>query len=350
MSIMVLNFFCLAALCIIDNSPPPVRLRDQSRVVGAELSPDGRNLASITENGAHRELVDLVVWDVPSSSKTALLKGIDSTRVFGFSNDSTILAFPDSQTNTVHLWKRDAACKWNVLKVFNVGAGLPKPNMPASAFSSGATNVFVSIATASSSLWTVEEWDVITGRRVPFPIEPFKNEFPVGVFVLVSSDGMTLCLMTTEGTVGVDAVSGRRKYAIQPGLSLVAVSPDGRVGAAISPSIATAAGPKEVTFWNFGDGTQRRHVTTPSGEPTGMFTADSRFFVIPDDFGIVRVIDVKKAVVCPSWKVGRSLGRLFLLTSGEIASVRTEGKAVVIWKMATREISEHITAYRQGRE
>jgi hypothetical protein len=101
------------------------------------------------------------------------------------------------------------------------------------------------------------------------------------------------------------------------------------------------AGPNPVTvgFWNFDDGTQMRAVELPDigldGFPTATFTADSRYFFCTAGAGGRRIflIDVKTAKIRSSWTASASVRGLFPLTSGEIAAVGVEPKAVLIYKM-----------------
>ena len=60
-----------------------------------------------------------------------------------------------------------------------------------------------------------------------------------------------------------------------------------------------APSPATIAFWNFDDGTRLRHVTVLGGEdhrPSGIFTADSRFFVLAaeDADHHVHVIDARR--------------------------------------------------------
>ena len=264
MNCFVIPCLLISALGADEKSIPRIRLEGRGEVVGAVLSPDEKNLASITENTDDGNFVDLVVWDVVSRSKTTLLNKIE-TRSFCFSDDSALLAITDDKTNTVHLWKREAAGKWGVLRVLHVGAAAPKPNIVASVFSADGRHIFVSLAvsTESSPLWTVEKWDIVTGRIAPFPIKPVKSQFPVCVFMVASPDGKTLCLTTTDGLICVDALSGRWKYTIPQCFSIPSVSPDGRLGAVVNRSMTPTSTPKDVTFWNLSDGTQRCVVGMP---------------------------------------------------------------------------------------
>ena len=195
-------------------------------------------------------------------------------------------------------------------------------------------------------VWVVEKWDTTSGRKVPFPLKPIETVFPAGN-ILVSTDGRTLCLQTEEESIGVDASSGKTKYTVKSGFGWVSVSPDGRTGALIGtaligPPIRPVGSPPESTgiaFWNFDDGTKQARVkgAGPDGltRDVSAFSRDSRFFVLATGKGRIHVIDVKNAEVRASYTEMLPVKSLCLLTSGEIAAVGTEPKAVVIWKFKT---------------
>jgi hypothetical protein len=214
----------------------------------------------------------------------------------------------------------------------------------------------------------VEKWDVETGKRTPFPMEPMDAfRTLIGRLIFVSSE-RTLCIQCAEGdggkAVGIDLSSGKIKYSLSQALARPSISPDGRTGAAIDSMDATPVPfPVRVAFWNFDDGTKLRKLTLRGGKdlpveiPTlpdpvafarsdapggkdlavGAFTGDSRFFVVAagDENRNIRVIDAKKAEVRSSFTVDGRVKGLFLLDSGEIAAVGIEPKAIVIWKIKT---------------
>ena len=85
---------------------------------GGSVSPDGRSLLGCicTKSGEYLLDVDYVVWDIQTKSKTNLHK-LKKTCVFGmsagFSPDGTLLAIADSSTKKIHAWERDASAKWS---------------------------------------------------------------------------------------------------------------------------------------------------------------------------------------------------------------------------------------------
>ena len=185
-------------------------------------------------------------------------------------------------------------------------------------------------------VWVVEKWDTTSGRRLAFPLQPIETVFPFGN-LLVSADGGTLCVQTEDKLIGVDAISGKRKYAIGSGGGVVSASPDGRTAALVArPIIGPPPEATTVAFWKFEDGTNERALTVPG--PVDMpcasaFSRDSRFFAVATAKGRISLINVRKVVVRSSYVVNGSVKGLCLLNSGEIAALGTEPKAIVVWKI-----------------
>jgi hypothetical protein len=157
-----------------------------------------------------------------------------------------------------------------------------------------------------------------------------------GVFIM--TDGKTLCVNGQDGAVGLDTVSASRKYVLPWSFPNELVSRGGRTGAAVQWAFAPVSDDAStpVTFWNFDDGRQQRQVDVPYGRerPIGIL-ADSQYFVCSagPDRRRMYLINVKEGKIQTTHLANASVQRLFLLDSGEIAVVGTEGTDVVIGKI-----------------
>ena len=332
-------------------------------------SPDHRSILSFIVRKQQKELatdVDVVVWDIKAKSKTTLLnlKSASGVAVWGdFSPDGNLVAVWDVNAHTVHIWKRDALAKWNASEKVNDVAGVANAEkltegLVAMAFTPDGKQIFVQFELASGG-WTVEKLDIVSGKTVPFPIQPLKG-IDFWPAMIVSRDGKTLWVeRDKEGMAGIDTLSGKRKYIVDGsiggmfGFDWAIVSPDGATCAIVrSFPMAQPVQPDQnkkpgqnktivaqneirVTFWNLSDGTRCRTVTVQGGRNvSGTFTADSRFFVLSagEDDRRIDLIDVKEAKVRSSLTTDAPITDISLLDSGEIAVVGVEPKAVVIWK------------------
>ncbi len=95
--------------------------------------------------------------------------------------------------------------------------------------------------------------------------------------------------------------------------------------------------PVTVGFWNFEDGTQRRKVELPKSDqpPIAIFTPDSRFLLCTAGPGgrSVFLIDVKTGKIRSSWTGAGSVRGLFPLSTGDVAVISVEPKAVLLSKI-----------------
>jgi len=313
---------------------------------GFFASPDGSLLVLVSGTCRQEPFdLDLATWDMPRKLRSPLLKlsGLHwGSFSFGFSSDSGVLTVADGSTTTLHLWRREAAGKWNALAPVHWGAGPSRPALTFLAVAPGGEQVFLisrGLWAGNDVPWAVEKWDVASGTRLPFRVEVPDTTFPL-FRMSTTRDGGTLCLQTIEGPTGIDAATGKRKYALTSRVAAVSVSRDGRVGAAIDGLLfrePEARATDTITFWNVSDGTGQRRLSVPgrAGASAGAFSADARYFVCAGGPESRRayLIDVAAAKIRSSWAADATLEDFFLLSTGEIAAVGTERDAIVIYKI-----------------
>ena len=316
-------------------------------------SPDRSTLLTfiVPNRGEHPTDVDVAIRDIKSKSKTALLTS-GRTLSNAFSSDGNLVAFGDGVANTVHIWKRDAAAKWNVLKVLDAARGdnAQKPGVDGMVFTPDGKEIFVRLLLASGGS-TIKKLDIASGKTIPFPVQPLKGQlaWPFEGAMIISRDGKTLCVDASEeeGAVAVDALSGKRKYAIDACIACTLISPDGATCATVRswpgpiPPGQAKTSKTTINLWSLSDGTRYRTVTVRGGcgANSGAFTANSHFFVLAAGEGNRRIdlIEVEKAKVQSSMTADAPVGDISRLDSGEIAVVGIEPKAVVIWKFKPPE-------------
>jgi WD40 repeat protein len=342
--------------------------------LSSSLLPDGQKVfgSIYTKRGKGLCDVDYFVCDIPSKLRTNLLtlkKTFAPALSSACSADGTILAIADGNARRVHIWKRDAAARWNALRVLEVAQreAVPTPALLDIALTPNGKQVFVfvPILDKDSRPWSlaVEKWDIRSGCRLPFPVVPMKAMVTMaGQFLFMAGD-RTLCIQGEEGTgdgvVGIDTTSGKRKYNLPCVLTGASISPDGQTGAVVrSTSNSRANSPIAVSFWNFDDGSRLRCMTVPrgGGRPSGVFSADSRSFVLTADdvnhqihvFDVSKAgtrttltlgdhsIEIEKAEIRSSYSASGPIKGLSLLNSGEIATVGIESQAIVICRINTQ--------------
>ena len=117
--------------------------------------------------------------------------------------------------------------KWITLRTLDVAqrADGKKTGLIEIAWIPGTKQAFafypISDGTESGVLLAVEKWDIASGRRLPFPMEPMDALYTMlGQFPCVVGE-RTLCVQggegTGDGTVGIDTSSGKRKYNLRTG-------------------------------------------------------------------------------------------------------------------------------------
>jgi WD40 repeat protein len=306
---------------------------------------------------------EVVVWDISKGSTTSLFKlsktapllslpgwPVFPCRALAFSHGSDVFACADGTTRKVHLWRRRAAAEWTVAGTLNAGAGrdVPKPTVMEVKFSRNDKELltFFPITGPGEAEWVeaTERWDVGSGRRLDCGIQPVPVlAWFTGPFSHVLGDKI-VCYEapegSLEGTVGLDIVSGKRKYGVPAPTEWARLSPDGKTcGYPHCLLMRTGACPVTVGFWDFDDGSRSRTLELPAvGQddfPVATFTADSRYFVCSAGDGgrTIFVIDADKAKIRSSWAVGAQVRGLFPLDSGEIAAVGVEPKALLLYKV-----------------
>ena len=122
--------------------------------------------------------VDYFIWDIANKSKTKLIR-LERTFVpavsCDWSADGSLLTIADGNTKKVNLWKRDGETKRSALKSLDIGqrADVPKPAFLDAVLTPNGKYLyaFLPILDETSHPWSlaVEKWDIINGRKVPFP-------------------------------------------------------------------------------------------------------------------------------------------------------------------------------------
>ena len=335
------------------------------------VSPDGRGLLACicTKEGEALHDMEFIVWDIPSKSRTSLLK-LKKTYVSAlpgkFTSDGTLVAIPDGDAKKIHIWKRDAETKWSALRVLDVvlDAVTLKSTLLEIALTPDGKQIFALLplinGTSDDGSLTIQKWSITTGQRESFPMKPIKAFTTMAGQLLFINGEKTLWIEREEGegepAVGIDTSSGKRKCILPFLLAEPSISPDGQTGAAIEwVCDTTTPSPATVAFWNFEDATNLRQITVPSGteRPMGVFTANSRYFVVAagNENQQIHVIDVNKAEISSSFKAGghefdvkkaevrktfKIDGRvkgITALKSGDICAWGVESNAVLIWKI-----------------
>ncbi len=244
------------------------------------LLPDGTSLLACicTKEGEELRDMEFIVWDLPSKSKTSLLK-LKKTYVSSlpgeFSSDGTLVAIPDGLAKKIHLWKRNTKAKWSELKVLDIGpeADTPKSTLLEMALTPDGKQVFALLpqisGTSDDGLLTIQKWSITTGQRESFPMKPMRAFTTMAGQLLFISGEKTLWIERAEGeeepAVGIDTSSGKKKCILPFVLTGKSISPDGQTGGAIEWVYGTTPSPATIAFWNFDDATNLRQVTVPSG-------------------------------------------------------------------------------------
>jgi hypothetical protein len=335
------------------------------RRVGLPLavSPDRQCVAGMVQSSAtdSTEDVEIVIWDVAKRSSTNLLK-LKKTSILSlwpawscqstvFSNDSTQFAIADGNTKKGHVWRRSETGDWGDPKTLNLAqrADLPKPALLEIHFKRDGTQLFVffPISKADEPPIGAELWDIASGRAAECRIPSAKEFiFYTGPFPHILGEN-TVCFQAPEGSgkgvVGIDVSSGKEKYHVYASTLWARLSPDGKTCADLGWLLMSHQDMRPVTvrFWNFDDGAQLRTLELPKSDqpPIAVFTPDSRFFLCTAGPGGRRVflIDVKSGKIRSSWTSGAPLRGMFPLSTGEIAVIGVEPKAILLSKIRIRE-------------
>jgi WD40 repeat protein len=307
---------------------------------GGFMSPDRQSLLHFIgrkKQGDQVFDVDAFVWDIKSKSKTTLLNLKSQSGIglwWKFSQDGNILAISDCITSRVHVWERDASAKWKAsTKTLELTrrANTKLYSLMGMAFSPDGKQIFVQYKLESKE-WTIEKLDIASGKTLHFPVKPFKNH-DVCPGLTISRDGETLWVNDNEeGTIGIDTSSGKKIFAFPSDTIGTIISPDGLTYAYMENLLE-----KTIVFRNVGDGSKHRTVKLDaynSHYASGIFTADSRFFIASagKDDRRIDIIDVQKAKIHSSLNVDSPIRDIFLLESGDIGVVGVEPKAIRIWK------------------
>jgi hypothetical protein len=139
--------------------------------------------------------------------------------------------------------------------------------------------------------------------------------------------------------VGVEIPSGKQKYDVDALTLWARLSPDGKTCGDLRWLLMSGQTLRPVTvgFWNFDDGTQRRTLELPKCDqpPIATFTPDSRCFLCTAGPGgrSVFLIDVKTGEIRSSWTGIAPVRGLFPISTGEVAAITVEPKAVLLSKI-----------------
>lgn len=237
-------------------------------VFGLAWSPDGKKIASASEDKDH----NVVVWDLATGTSRVLQGHTDRVVGLAWSPDGTMLA-SGSGDKTIILWDPATGNPLQTLRghtdVVNALAFSPDSHTLASG--------------ASDS--TVILWNVGAGRL---------DGHAAGVNgVAVSPDGTTLASGADDGVILWDVAHGRvpRRLQGSGATSAVAFSPDGR-------TLASAGPDKTVKLWDVASGSQ---VFALSGHADGVnalaFSADGTLLASASLDKNVIVWDAKRGTV-----------------------------------------------------
>ena len=205
-------------------------------VRSVSFSPDGKSLASATEEGVG-------VWDVETRQDFALIKQTGEVRSVAFSSDGTKLT-SGSTDGTIELWE---TAGWS-----NIALLKSQDPISSVAFSPDGTTV------AAGASEEIELWDVESGTNTV----TFEGHRARTTSVSFSLDGTTLASGSEDRTVRIWDVEAGTHTATLEGHSQrvlsVAFSPDG--------TLASGSGDGTVKLW---DVSSRTNTATLSRYPGG---------------------------------------------------------------------------------
>jgi len=266
-----------------------------------------------------------------------------------FSCDSTLFVFADGNTKKAHLWNREPSGAWGALRTLDLAlrSDAPKPTLLEVKFSRDGRQLFVFFPIGEPdkpmSSVAAETWDISSARPTACQIQPADTYvFYTGPFPHILGENI-LCFQASEGSgkgvVGIEISSGKQKYDVDALTLWARLSPDGRTCGGLGWLLMGGQTPRPVTagFWNFDDGTQRRTVELPKNDqpPIATFTPDSRCFLCTAGLGgrSVFLIDVKTGKIRSSWTGIGPVRGLFPISTGEVAAITVEPKAVLLSKI-----------------
>jgi WD40 repeat protein len=217
-------------------------------VEAVAFSPDGRRLASVSQDGTVK------VWDVATGQEFLSLKGHDSV---AFSPDGRRLASV-GQDETVKIWDAATGQEFRTLKGHRTW-------VMSLAFSPGGGR----LASASSDQ-TVKLWDVATGQESL----TLKGHTGTVTSVVFSPDGRRVASAGRDGTVRVWGATTEREFFTLKGhtgeAASVAFSPDGR-------RLASAGQDQTVKVWDATTGQESFTLKGHTGAVTSVaFSPDGR--------------------------------------------------------------------------
>lgn len=306
-----------------------VRFRHGGQVNALALSPQGKTLATASEDGTLR------LWDAATGRELRRFTEQDRVRSLAFTPDGTILASVGGPGNhAVRLWE------------VTTGKLLRKLESPGHWFGRVAVSPDGKMVAASADRHRIVLWETGTGRLLHTLDGREQSNFPGPI--AFSPDGQTLASGSNSGSIhlwNVATGQGQRRFVVQPPLpegkggppwyhgmiQTLAFSPDGR-------TLASGAQQSPIRLWDMSTG---KEIRTLPGDRAGTFS-----LAFSPDGGILASGEATGMVRTWEPATGKELGRFHahgqwvsgLAFAREDHTLATIGDASIrLWDVRTRK-------------